>query len=524
MNHSPHSTKCACPFCDIEGKILRKSEYPAIFENNPFRKTTGPNTVGGGHRFIPGNDRRPRRRGSRERLEIGIRVLEVQNETRNFKYQEKGIRGLPAIMGVPKFHETRGHVSDTLHTLLQGILKDIIKAMMKGHGKRHNFAETQSRDFSYYDDIMATMTRVSESDRNCTSLAKFKSWTAYDYLQFILHSLALICSDEIVMDTDVYELLVHVSNIVYLSHYGRMTDLVIHQVQDEIDLFKAKAETVLKEEYYTIKFHLVTEHWCDFLRWHGSASWTDAFNMERFNLHTMNTVTALSQELRQIVRNFSLKNHSRILSKMDSFGKAAKKNLSFLGFTEEYTPVFTNVIKKLDKDHRLHEQFLPLIEDVIKDNSLVENWDSNKWGNHLKRVLVLTRKGVKFECGRHSHKKNSKVKDSYIKVDEGQFGEVEEILSLASGEGRSSKKAKFIFIVRKFRRKETINDIGTAVKYPVNQFPFEDSKHSGAPEFFTFLLRKRTFIQKAQISQSSLYQFGEKVRLFSVYPNEWFRM
>lgn len=525
MAHRQHSTKFACPFCEIEGVVLKKVNYPNIFKKgNAFRKTKGPETVGGGHRFISKpNASRFKRRGSEERIRIGIQVNELEtNPVLKNEKSIRGITGLPALMALPRFHETGSHVSDTLHTVCHGIIKDILKGMMKGHGKRHNFAEDSKRDFSFYDDLMATMTRVKESDRNCSSLSHFNSWTAYDELQFILHNVALFGADDVYMDKNVYLLLLHLANVVYLSHYGRMSETVISQVQDELEEFRKKATTVLQEEYFTIKFHLLMDHWCDFLRLHGSASLTDGFNMERFNLHTIKSISSTRKELGLIVRNFDLKNHSRILHNIKKFGPAGKANLRFLGFTEEYTPSFSDVITKMDKDQRIPEEIKDRVIRIAEENKLLGRDDEISNATQLRRVLRMTRKGVTLECGRLMHRTGSTVNDSFIRVDEGPFGQIEEIVSINSTVTGQVKK--FILVVRKFKKTVVLYDTGAVRMYPINQFPCEDSEMSGLAEYYTFPLNLNTFIQKCQISQSSVYQFGQKVQLMSIYPNEWFRL
>jgi hypothetical protein len=525
MAHCHHNMKWACPFCEIQGRILRPADSPHIFnENNEFRKTTGDDHVGGGHRFIAAPDgSRYQRRGSQERLATGIEVLETQADTKNFKYQRKGITGLPALMGLPKFHETSSHVSDTLHTFLHGILKDILKCMMKGHGKRHSFAENSSRDFSFYQAMQDTMSKITESDRNCSPLKSFKSWTAYDEIQFCLHNVALFCSDEVYMDKRVYDILRRMSNVLYLSHYGRMNNTIIDQFRTEMSHLKKDMKAVFTEEYFTIKWHLFTEHFEEFLSNHGNASLFDGFNMERFNLHTKNTVSALHLELRQIGRNFQLRYHSKILDTIAQFGPAAQKTLHELGITQEFTPTFSDMVKKLDKEQIITDDILESVLPVVVENNLCSDTsDVEHIRNSLRRVKVMTRKGITLECERNKHRIASKVKDSYIQVHGKFFGEIQEILGYVRPQ--DDKIRKFIFVLRLFEKRTVLDDTGEVRKYPINQFPYEDTEELGKKEYYTFLLRPNTFIQKCQTSISNVLEYGQKVKLMSVYPNEWFRM
>jgi hypothetical protein len=523
MSHCHHNMRWACPFCEIVGKILNNENSPHIFLNNPMRKTTG-DKVGGGHRFIAASDGSTyRRRGSQERLTVGIEVLETQNRTKDFKFHRKGITGLPPLMTIPRFHETSSHVSDTLHTFLHGILKDVLKTMMKGHGKRHSFAENSARDFSFYKSLQDTMTKITESDRNCSPLKNFSSWTAYDELQFCLHNVALFCSDEVYMDKNVYAILSKMANVLYLSHYGRMTDEIIDQVKKEMADLKKLFKPKFTEEYFTIKWHIWTEHLIDFLVNHGNASLFDGFNMERFNLHTKNTVTALHLELRQLVRNFQLKYHSHILDQMRRFGDAATKALQEMGFTHEFTPTFSDCVKKEDRDQAIPDHILDAVFPILVENRLCEETDEiEDITGILRRLTVMTRKGVIFETSRNKHRVKSRVKDSYIKVHESVFGEIQEIIGVRKD--HHSKINKFIFVLREFKTRTILDDTGEVRQYPLNQFPYEDTGATGIPEYYAFILRENTFIQKCQLSVSNVKEFGQKVNLISMYPNEWFRM
>lgn len=522
MNHVKHSSKFACPLCPIEGKIIKKSEFPEVFENHQFRKTKGKNTIPGGHRFP---DCRHEKiyplRDSDERLQIGIEVAENQAVTGDFKFSKEGIKGLPAIFALPNFKETESHVSDTLHVICHGIFRDVLNLMLKGYGKSHHFAKTAGRDFSVYHDLQRTLTRISEVDRNCALVGGDTQWTAYDELQFLLHCVGLVCSDSSLIDERIYKILVHLSNIVYLSHFGRLSDEIINQVEKEITLFSTDWKNVLKEEYMTIKWHLVDAHWVQFLRNHGNASLFDGFNMERFNLKLKTCTTARNRELRNVVRNFILEHHSTIPEQLKSFGPAAKKNLRILDFTDRFDSTFQDYIKKQAPDQEINPEILRLVVPVLVENEFLPSpTDNETLRNNLVRVSTLVRKGVLFKTGTENHRKSSSVRDCFVQVENEHFGVIQEIIGVKLPPQEKIKR--FILVVKKFEKTTPTHDWGGLRLFPINQFPFRDPTEK-APEYHVFVLRKNTFIQKCQTSIANYRDYGERVQIMSVYPNEWFR-
>jgi hypothetical protein len=524
MNHAMHNTKFACPFCLIKGRIIRVKNFGPTFANKQFRKTTSDKAIGGGHRFIQRSRlKRFPMRDSNQRVQIGIEVAEEQQRTGNFKHENQGIKGIPALFGIPKFRETESHVFDTLHTICHGVFHDIIKHMLKGYGKKHHFAKNKERDFSFYHELQGTMTKVSEADRNCQLLGGGTKWTAYDEFQFILHCVALLCSDDDIIDHKVYKILVHLSNVVYLSHFGRMTDEVIEHVEVEKNVFSDEYKTVLMHEWLVMKWHLVDAHLTQSLKNHGNASLFDGFNMERFNFMIKSSTTAKNQELRNMVQNFILKFHNLISEQAHRFGKEAQKNLADLGFSQTFDETFKDYVKKKSKFQTFDEDILRMIRPILRDNGITcEGEIDDPFNTNLVRVSTMVRKGVVLETEYIRHRKGSKINDSYIQVDNTHFGQVQEIIGVRMKEG-SDRVSKFIFVLRKFQKLQEIKHTWGGLRlFPINQFPFQDTIET-EPEFHVFLLRRSTFIQKCQVCEIKYVDGGERVRIMTVYPNEWFR-
>jgi hypothetical protein len=528
LNHVPHNAQYGCPLCFYPGKTLLKETFPQVFDNNPFRRTTGDTLVSGGKRYpkfpheVPFGRRHIvfKTRGGRERVILGMKVAEEARASQKFKHSEKGVRGIPPLYCLPRFHETDSHVSDTLHVVCSGVLKDIFKQMLRGHGKGYTFAREGGEDkFKVHNELQATRTRVSESDRNCTSLDFFASWTAYDFYQFVIHDVALLCSDPAILaDQKMYEILMHLANCIYLCHHGRMTDARIALVERELAKFAAMYKAKFREEYCTYKLHIFMVHFVQFLRNHGSAFFYDGFNMERFNLIIKNLTSACSKHTPNIVRNFILKYHCSLLSDLTGFGKPALKTLRGYGFTKEFYGSFRDSVRKYHPVGDIPSHILTLAESCALENGYTT---VNEFS--LQRVLKMSRRGIILETVDAKHPHGSLVNDSYVTVDEEHFGQISDIVHIVGkGETESDGHGKFAIIVRKFYRITPLYDTAEVIQFPMNQFPFVETLGEAA-EFHCFLLKPETFIQKAQICSTFLKHFGLQVKLFTVKPNEWFR-
>lgn len=505
----------ACPYCFIEGETLTIEKYPRVFRNNPFRRTVGTSKVGGTRYPKCTYEKRFPWRMSKNRLVIGRQVLRRKLDTGKTKLTIKGIKGLPVIRNLPLFEETDGHVPDTLHLVAEGIFKDIMKVMMKGEkGSGHTFLNPMG-SWKVFNDMQDSMTKVSETNRNCMHLDKYQEWKGYDYFQFLLHDVALLCSDDtLITNTILYQILIHLSNIIFLSHGDNLQEETIQQVDDEIKKFCKTFKELFTEEFFTYKVH-VLQHFPDILRRHGSATYTDGFNLERFVGQMKRLLSTTRLQMRQLCRNFLLKFQSPILEELDDFSEGAKQTLRENGFMDEdFFTKFEDAEKEIEQKNEL-----PLhLKDVIWNCAAKDLNIANPENTPFVRVKRMNRKTILFETEAAVDKKEgkSRINDSLIYLNKETFGQIVEIVKLPH-------LRKFIFVLSKFQRVYPKKDPGrddTEIEYPINQFPFEERVR---PQYHAFVVDDNVTILKAQVAECNYFRFGQKVRIFSLRPNEWFR-
>jgi len=523
MAHIAHNGYYSCHFCEIPGMILTRATHSTLWDPFELRKTKPstkhPNTIPGGVRYPTTiwEKRYPIRKGGQHRIDIGLDALAHQvGPSGNPNYSIKGIKGTPAISFLPNFHETDSHVSDTLHGICHGIFSDIIKKMITEHGKDHSFARTAHMDYTIVDNLQATLTRCSEVHRNCYPVSQYEKWNAHDELQFMLHSTALLCSNyEVMRNGGLYTVLCHLSNVVYLSRHGRVTDNIIAKLEKELKLFCTAVKETLKEEYCTHKFH-VMQHMPRFMRLHGSSAWTDGWNMERLNLSTRNLTNATNNEVGTIVRNFLIKHHSTVFKNIDHFQPQVKELLSNLGV--DNTVFGYKFVDKIVKKHPV--QPVPRdMKDLVIQEATKNNICSQSYAEgNLVRVMTMLRKGVTLESNKKIHPADSKVRDCYIQVDEKYFGEIVEIFSIKKEADQRTER--FIFVLRKFEKiKYMTYDTGFVIQFPINQFPYK-RPFSRAGNMHVFLLSEDTLIQKAEVAKLTYPEATEETTLFTVEPND----
>jgi len=526
MCHVAHSAFFSCHFCEMKGETLTEAKYEDLWKADfRLRKTrinqAKPDVIAGGPRFPKSIwEERAKMRDGQARLRTGMKALRLQLAKRKPSLALNGIKGTPAISGLPHFDPTNSHVADTLHGICHGIFQDIMKKVVGGFGADHNLARTAARDFTTVDSKQATLTRTSEVERNCLPISLFHKWNAYDELQFILHSTALICSDPLELrNHNVYVVLVHLANIVYLSHHGRVTEAIIQKVEEEIKAFYVALRETFKQEYLTHKVH-VMQHIPHFMRMHGSAMWTDGFNMERLNLFTRNLTNATNNELVQIVRNFIIKYHGSAFKNVNEFQRKVQALLHNMGVD---TTIFGyHFCDKVRKEHAV--QVIPneakelIIQEIVTRRIATRNFAAK----NLKRLISINRKGVILETREAWHPNDSMVRNSYIQVNDSCFGQIAEIV--ATKVEANPEEEKFIFVMTKFRKVPHIQDSeGAVILYPINQFPYVEP-HTGSGNTFVFTLDDATFIQKAHIGELKYEKATEWTKLFTVSPNGDFHM
>lgn len=512
MNHIGCSGTFACPFCFAKGVTLTKEAYPEVFdESNPFRRTIGTTKIQGKKfPFLPQKDKF-RVRTAAGRLAQGRNVARKQIQLKKPKYSEEGIKGLPILRNLPAFDENDSHVSDSLHVVAHGVMRDILHVLIDGQkGFGNTFLADSTSTYDVYHELQESMTQVSEADRNTLPLDRYSEWKALDSFQFLMHSVALLCSDEkLLRSTSIYECLVHLSNAIYLCHYGRLTEEIIQQAEKEFETFARLFKQIFSAEFCTYKFHILVYHFIKFLRLHGFAAWTDGFNLERFISQTKKLTTTTRLHMSQIARNFMLKHHSPILQNMESFGSAAKRIISQNGICTEFFNKFSDAVKAKHPQQVIPSPLLEQIQTFMKENFKIQNPEQSV----MVRVTQMTRKSIIFETKDVKHREGTKIRDSYLMVEGQEFGQLEEIVHLP-------ELSKFVFVLQKFVRTYPEYESGAGILYPLNQFPFRQSL---VPRFHIFELTEKIFLQKAQVGVTSYMSYGEKVRLFTMKPNEWFR-
>jgi len=519
LNQKGHSGYYSCPYCTVPGVQITKEGFKKVFTDNPQKRTLGDTTVPGGPRFpkFIHEERYPWRE-DQERLDKGEEVLEEIKRLNNAEYSDEGIKGLPALHTMDRFKETGSHVCDTLHTICLGICQDILETMICGGARNPHSLNYGGGGFSMYIKLQDSMTRVSESNRNPQHLDVYKSeWKGYDRYQFLIHQVALLCSDEALLpSTMLYDCLIHLSNIVFYCHYGRLTEEIIERVEDEVAKFSEVFRTIFTEEFCTFKMHML-QHFPDLLRLHGPAYYTDGFNLERFISQCKKLTTTNKMHMKQLARNFLLKFHNDHFKNMENFGPHAKLAMKANGISDEFFWSFEDKVLKKRKD-----QSKPFMNPLFAyAREFTETLDfvqeSPKQSEDIfksaVRVERMNRKSIALETADAYHQPGSRMNDSFIQVNGDIFGQVVEILHFP-------EEDKFVCIMSVFEKISPVDKDHARRNYPDNQFPF---RIPSTPKYWGFLLEENTFILKAQVGVTSYTHCGFPVQLFTVRPNEWFR-
>ena len=213
-----------------------------------------------------------------ERLQKGKKIQEKQLAEKDPSLNDEGIKGPPALMNLYYFDETSSHVSDTLHVVCHGLVKDMLRPMVKKVGESFSFQKEKQPNFDYQDYLQSSITFPSEYNHQPPSLSLFHTkWKGLDFLFFLLHQVVLlVADDDIISDEKVYPCFVHLSNAIYLLHHGKFDETKRKLAQQEITSFSEKFVDCYTAEYCTNKFH-VFQHFGDLAKIHGPAYLWDAF-------------------------------------------------------------------------------------------------------------------------------------------------------------------------------------------------------------------------------------------------------
>lgn len=511
LNQAGPGGTYACPSCKAPGETITKDKYPRVFINNPFRRTVGQTAVGGTRYPVFVHEAKNiEPRDSKDRMEMGRRVARRRVQTGDGNFKEEGIKGLPVIRTLPgPFKETESHVSDFLHLIGEGVFGDIMNVMMTGAKGLGNTFLKSNQGWKIFDDMQKSLTRVSECDRNCMPLRKYSEWKAYDAWEFLIHDVALLCSDEnIITNTQIYDCLVFLANITYLWHKERITPSVIEQVREEIKKFCKCFRSLFTEEFMTYKAH-VLQHIPEFMENHGCGAYTDGFNTERFISTCKKLCTTTRVHMCQISRNFLLTYQSPVLQSIENFSEAAKKTLrENKMFNEEFFAKFEDIVKTKHSTQEIPDDIKEVLAEFTR-TAMKKNLEAMK----VTRVTQMVRKSFILESEHATHRSSTSIDDSYIQVEETVFGRIADIFHVPETD-------QFIFILSKYVKTSPTHENRCKIVYPINQFPFREPL---IPDYFVFLLTDNVFIQKAKVCRTSYFLDGRRVRLFTVRPNFSFR-
>lgn len=314
----------SCPYCEAEGTIITRTLFPEVWTNNPFNPYPRKESLGGVKFPHLVHESSCRRRENEDRLRIGSIVVQEKVERRlhTDAHHIKGIKGIPALHSLPYFEDVWGHTSDTLHVICEGIVADIMTLMATKTGEPHHFRRgNDERYWEYYHEIQDTVKRVSELDQVCGYLKKCLNYKGIERFNFITAEVALLCSDEgVYRDTELYQVLVHLANVTYLLHHGRLKAELLVTLREEVQRFASTFKAKFKASRCTWKFH-VLQHFPDLAEKHGPAFLWDAFNFERMLGMMKRDVTATRNQLCQASRNFMLRFQALPLQKTEHYHK-----------------------------------------------------------------------------------------------------------------------------------------------------------------------------------------------------------
>jgi hypothetical protein len=112
-------------------------------------------------------------------------------------------------------------------------------------------------------------------------LGDFVHWKGVDFMTFLLYESALLtCDEDVVADTEYFELWTSFANAVYLMHHGRFDDQKKEDARFFLEQFAERYLRKFKATNAVGNFHKF-QHAPDLWKKHGPAFLWDAFNHER---------------------------------------------------------------------------------------------------------------------------------------------------------------------------------------------------------------------------------------------------
>jgi hypothetical protein len=232
---------------------------------------------------------------------------------------------------------------------------------------------------------------------------------------------------------------------------------------------------------------------------------------ERFIGEIKSNITATKDPMTQAGRNFILRYHTAAFMDTTGFSQAAMECLHHSGYRVHYDSSF--------KIHHVsyHNTEYDLIDEPI--HAALTTFIRTKL--HIdddvpkKRVGRLQHLNVAFvsasALGTRMARQNVQVNDTYIRVNEDKFGEIQEIVELPTEE-------KFLVVLREFKKIPVIPVPGLPeIKMPRNHYPFAKTTN-----FFVFEITRTVFVQKGCFCHLQYNDSNLTFPCVSFRPNEWF--
>lgn len=225
-------------------------------------------------------------------------------------------------------------------------------------------------------------------------------------------------------------------------------------------------------------------------------------------------VTSNTDMMENCARNFKLKYHSSVLLDTLEFCDEAKACLQRYGFSPDFWTTFS-IHHATSLDNKVNA---PLIE--VKSLEAVEQYLNRSTrlmhveNSDLKRLAHVSRFNVRLmsTSGRIALRTSEEVKinDTFVRIDEEFFGEIDEIFEIEDEE-------IFLLVVKKCEKIRVTKDDGETVVMPMNTFPFVRTE-----EYIVRELNRNIFIQKGSYCLLEYIGDSNAYECLSFRPNEWF--
>lgn len=345
------------------------------------------------------------------------------------------------------------------------------------------------------------MKRPSERDRKMRDFAEYAHWKADDFRHFVLTMVGLICSQSrFLPDKKMYDVLRHLSDLVFLMYSPRVTDSSIRDMKRSMQLFVDAYHARIGYSGCTWKFHIF-QHFIELIEVHGSALFWDGYFRESVVGELKKFFTGTRNEDEQVVANFLLTHHGRrYFDKCQSSPRMKK-------FCEGLAPPFSG--KSITANVGFTYKEKPVISADERQNVL-SFFDSSFGDKEVRRVCRLKHGGVVFSSVRFIHR--GMIDDSWVYFDKDTFGQIEDMFVLAGEEEKT-----FVVKLAKYRRVSLMDEDsseGEELLFPIGQFPAES-----ADEFEFVLVDFSTCLQKISVGTYEYYANGSMST--SVYLSVW---